>query len=63
MPKWHSGLDSLLIRAVKKGELIWDSPRRPVQPCDCVHYQGKNPKYNEQMQAVDSRALWERHVR
>jgi hypothetical protein len=29
---------------------------------DYYHYQGKNPKYNEQMQAVDSRALWERHV-
>jgi hypothetical protein len=30
---------------------------------DYYHYQGKNPKYNEQMQSVDSRALWERHVR
>ena len=30
---------------------------------DYYHYQGKNPRYNEQMQAVDSRALWERHVR
>jgi hypothetical protein len=29
---------------------------------DYYHYQGKNPKYNEQMQAVDSRALWERHI-
>ncbi len=30
---------------------------------DYYHYQGKNPKYSEQMQAVDSRALWERHIR
>ena len=30
---------------------------------DYYHYQGKNPKYNEQMQAVDSRALWEKHIR
>ncbi len=30
---------------------------------DYYHYKGKNPKYNEQMQPVDSRALWERHVR
>jgi len=28
-----------------------------------VHFEGKNPKYNEQMQPVDSRALWERHIR
>jgi hypothetical protein len=30
---------------------------------DYYHFKGKNPKYNEQMQPVDSRALWERHVR
>ncbi len=29
---------------------------------DYYHFQGKNPKYNEQMQPVDSRALWERHI-
>ena len=63
VPKWNSGPDSLFIPAVKRGELIWDSPRKSVQPCDCVHFEGKNPRYIEQMQAVDSRALWERHVR
>jgi hypothetical protein len=30
---------------------------------DYYHFEGKNPKYNEQMQPVDSRALWERHIR
>ena len=30
---------------------------------DYYHYQGQNPKYNEQMQGIDSRRLWERHVR
>ena len=30
---------------------------------DYYNFKGKNPKYNEQMQPVDSRALWERHVR
>ena len=63
VPKWNSGSDSLFIPAVKRGELIWDSPLRSVQPFDCVHFEGKNPKYNEQMQPVDSRALWERHIR
>jgi len=33
------------------------------RPYDYVHFEGKNPKYNEQMQPVDSRALWERHIR
>jgi hypothetical protein len=33
------------------------------KPYDYVHFEGKNPKYNEQMQPVDSRALWERHIR
>lgn len=30
---------------------------------DYYRFQGQNPKYNEQMQPVDSRALWERHIR
>jgi hypothetical protein len=30
---------------------------------DYVHFQGDNPKYNEQMTPIDSRQLWERHVR
>ena len=30
---------------------------------DYVHFQGDNPKYNEQMMPIDSRQLWERHVR
>jgi hypothetical protein len=33
------------------------------KPYDYVNFEGKNPKYNEQMQPVDSRALWERHIR
>lgn len=33
------------------------------KPYDYVHFEGKNPKYNEQMQPVDSRTLWERHIR
>jgi hypothetical protein len=33
------------------------------KPFDYVNFEGKNPKYNEQMQPVDSRALWERHIR
>jgi hypothetical protein len=33
------------------------------QPYDYVHFKGKNPKYNEEMTPIDSRALWERHVR
>lgn len=33
------------------------------QPYDYVHFKGRNPKYNEQMTPIDSRALWERHVR
>jgi len=33
------------------------------KPFDYVHFEGKNPRYNEQMQPVDSRALWERHIR
>jgi hypothetical protein len=36
---------------------------REGKPYDYVHFEGKNPKYNEQMQPVDSRALWERHIR
>jgi len=33
------------------------------KPYDYVHFEGKNPKYSEQMQPVDTRALWERHIR
>ncbi len=33
------------------------------QPYDYVHFKGKNPKYNEEMTPIDSRALWERHIR
>jgi hypothetical protein len=33
------------------------------KPYDYVNFEGKNPKYNEQMQPVDSRTLWERHIR
>lgn len=32
------------------------------KPYNYVHFTGKNPQYNEQMQAVDSRQLWERHI-
>ncbi len=31
------------------------------QPYNYVHFEGQNPKYNEQMQSIDSRALWERY--
>jgi len=30
---------------------------------DHVRFKGENPKYREQMQAVDSRELWERHIK
>ena len=33
------------------------------KPYDYVNFGGENPRYNEQMQAVDSRALWEQHIR
>ena len=36
---------------------------REGRPYDYVHFTGKNPKYREQMTAVDSRALWEKYVR
>lgn len=32
------------------------------QPYDYVHFEGENPKYNEQMTPVDTRELWERHI-
>jgi hypothetical protein len=32
-------------------------------PFDQLHFEGKNPKYHELMQPVDSRALWERYAR
>ena len=33
------------------------------QPYNYFNYTGDNPKYNEGMTAIDSRALWERYVR
>jgi hypothetical protein len=36
---------------------------REGKPYDYVNFEGKNPRYNEQMQPVDSRALWEKHIR
>lgn len=33
------------------------------QPYDYVHFEGDNPKYREQMTPVDTRQLWERHIR
>jgi len=33
------------------------------QPYDYVHFKGKNPKCNEEMTPIDSRALWERRIR
>ncbi len=32
-------------------------------PYDYVHFDGRNARTGEQMQAIDSRALWEKHVR
>jgi hypothetical protein len=31
-------------------------------PFDYVHFEGNNPRHNEGMTPIDSRALWERHV-
>ncbi len=33
------------------------------QPYNYVNFTGQNPKYNEQMTSIDSRQLWEQHVR
>lgn len=33
------------------------------QPYDSVHFKGDNPKYKEQMTAIDSRELWEKYIR
>jgi hypothetical protein len=33
------------------------------QPYDYVHFGGDNPRYNEMMTPIDSRALWEQHIR
>ena len=33
------------------------------QPFDYVHFTGQNPNYNEGMTPINSRELWERHVR
>lgn len=32
------------------------------RPYDYVNFEGKNPKYNETMQEINTRQLWERHV-
>ncbi|MBI5843336.1 MAG: hypothetical protein HZB23_01555 [Deltaproteobacteria bacterium] len=32
-------------------------------PYDYVNFSGRNPKYNEDMQPINSRELWERHAR
>ncbi len=32
-------------------------------PYDYVHFEGRNPRYNEDMTTIDNRALWERHIR
>ena len=31
------------------------------QPYNYVNFEGKNPKYDEQMQAIDNRALFEKY--
>ncbi len=33
------------------------------RPYDYVNFTGKNPKYREQMSPIDTRELWERHIR
>jgi hypothetical protein len=33
------------------------------QPFDYVHFTGQNPNYNEGMTPINSRELWERHIR
>ena len=35
----------------------WDG-----SPFNYVNFEGQNPKYNEGMTPIDSRALWERHI-
>jgi len=32
-------------------------------PFDYVHFQGQGPRYDEQMTPINSRELWERHIR
>ncbi|OGL49432.1 MAG: hypothetical protein A2161_05250 [Candidatus Schekmanbacteria bacterium RBG_13_48_7] len=32
------------------------------QPFDSIHFQGDNPKHNEQMIPIDSRKLWEQNI-
>ncbi len=34
----------------------------PNRPYNYVNFQGKNPKYNETMQEINTRALWEQNV-
>jgi hypothetical protein len=33
------------------------------QPYNYVNFEGRNPKYNEQLQAIDSRELFQKHRR
>ena len=32
------------------------------KPYDYVNFEGRHPKYNEDMTPIDSRALWEQHI-
>ena len=54
-------------RRARKGTVVYNRSETgdtwEGKPYDYVHFEGKNPRYNEQMQPVDSRALWERHIR
>ncbi len=61
---WVSGMeggtvyhtDSWGTRNTTTGE-TWEGA-----PYDYVHFEGRNPRHNEGMTPIDSRALWERHV-
>ena len=61
---WVSGMeggtvyhtDSWGTRNTTTGE-SWEG-----KPYDYVNFDGRNPKHNEDMTPIDSRALWERHV-
>ena len=41
----------------------WTDQEWQGKPYDYVNFEGKNPKHNEMMQPVDSRRLWEQHIR
>jgi hypothetical protein len=40
---------------------FWE--QREGRPYDYVHFEGKNPKYNEMMTPIDGRRLWEQNIR